>query len=426
MGTFEGFHEILCFNTGSGRLINIRSKELVFLDRTLSQLLYLDTARLGQASPSAKRAIVSALEFNQAFGASAYFDDLLLSGSRNVDVARDFDGLSYWWGIKPLSVDIKETFFGTTHGELVFASKTSSLMTLAAKMLFARCANVLVTDLNWYPFNEILLHSPSMDCRVSTVEIKQQIFDRSMCADEVVEKIASAFVDKKCDGIFLPAVCNWGIALPIAEILKSIHDRAEIRFSLLDAAQAINHLDLMWAADTVDFIFGGTHKWLRSYEPMAIGYFAKPSSRSYIQDTIDRELAGNPIADPLLRITQTSAPQKSETVNLCPLFATAGALADVKNGELYVRTDSVRDTVLNAAASTNWECFSPTAEYSSRILLMRNSQLPNALAGTIRKRFNGLGIAVTDYSSGICRISLPNNITELQADLLRDAFSKAA
>jgi len=159
---------------------------------------------------------------------------------------------------------------------------------------------------------------------------------------------------------------------------------------------------------------------------MAIGYFAKPSSLSYIQDMIDRELSRNPIADPLLRITQTNAPQKSETVNLCPLFATAGALADARKREHYARADSARNTVINAAASTNWECVSPSADFSSRILIMRNSQLPNASAGSIRNRFNNLGIALTDFSLGLCRISTPDNITELQADLLRDAFSKAA
>ena len=394
----------------------------------MSPLLYLDTARLGQVSPSAKRAIAGALEFNQALGASAYFDELLCGGAGALQIANDFDGLEFWPGIQSLSSDIKETIFGSKRGELVFASKTSSLMSLAAKMLFARCSKILVTDLNWQPFNDILRASAtSAECRISTVEIKRQIFDRIVSSDELIEKIVFSFVANQCDGIYLPAVCNWGVSLPIAEILQAIRKRAEIRFSLLDAAQAINHVDLKWVPGEVDFTFGGTHKWLRSYEPMAIGHFSKLGSRSFIRDTIRRELMSNPMADPLTRITQTNAPHKNETVNLCPLFAVAGAMADAKKKPISLGNFSdVRAVVEMTTEESNWKCVNPNLEFMSRILLLKNSRLSKAKAGIIRRQFIHAKIAVTGYSGGICRISLPDSIRESQTETLREALKEAA
>ena len=181
MGTFEGFHEIVRFDTGSSRLIPIRSDNPVLLDSTLSQMLYLDTARLGLVSPSAKQTLIAALEFNQAFGAGAYFDKLLNLGAGSVPRASEFDGLEHWSGIESFSDGIKETFFGANQGDLVFASKTSSLMSLAAKLLFGRCSRVLVTDLNWQPYDAILQKvANKQNGKISKVEIKEQVFNQSL------------------------------------------------------------------------------------------------------------------------------------------------------------------------------------------------------------------------------------------------------
>ena len=426
MGAFESFYEIVCFDTGSGGLIALRSKKPVFLDSTLSQMLYLDTARLGLVSPSAKRALIAAMEFNQVFGAGAYFDELLMSGTGGVAGANEFDGLEIWPGIEAFSTDIKETFFGSNQGDLVFASKTSSLMSLAAEMLFSRCSRVLVTDLNWQPYDAVLQTvANKKNGQISKVEIKQQIFDRSLSADAVIEKIASTFIDERCDGIFLPAVCDWGIALPVTKILECIRSSREIRFALLDTAQAINHVDLHWGREEVDFSFGGTHKWLRSYEPMAIGHFAKPSSRTFIRDVIDRHLADNPLADPLLRITQANAPQKSETVNLCPLFAAAGALEDAKTTQLEKNSDHSRSAMVDAVNATSWEMVSPNTDFDSQILMFKNSKIENADPRQIRNTLNRLGVAASAYAGGVCRVSVPQSITQLQADQMEIAFREA-
>ena len=397
------------------------------MDSALSQLLYLDTARLGQVSPSAKRAITGALEFNQALGASAYFDEVLFAGSDSLKIASQFDGMSLWPGIERFSEEIKETIFGTNVGDVVFASRTGSLMALASKMMFARCSNVLTTDLNWQPFTELFSAATlNANFQISKVDIKDLLFNRQISKEELAETIASAFSANRCDGIFLPAVCNLGVKLPAPEIVAAIKRVARLRFSVVDAAQAINHVDLGWAKENVDFTFGGTHKWLKAYEPMAIGYSGKTGSRSFIRETVNRELATNPIADPLLRVTQLNAAQKSETVNLCPLFAAAGALSDAKTEIPNSGTGNARSSVLEIAARTGWDCFPLSPEFRSRILMLRKSPLKNANPGMIRKTLIRLGVAVTDYPNGLCRISLPEMLGERQADQLESALGKVA
>ena len=278
----------------------------------MQEILYLDTARLGQISPSAKRALNGALEFNQAFGASAYFDDFLFGGAQALSAADEFDGLSSWDGIDRFKARIKCHLFGSDNGDVVFASRTASLMSLAAKMLFSRCRNVLVTDLCWEPYLGVLAgHKPNDACQITEIKIKDQILNQRATAEEITDLIAAAYCEHKCDGIFLPAVCNFGVQLPMRKIMKAIAGRAKIRFSVVDAAQAINHVDIQWARDSVDFTFGSTHKWLRAYEPMAVGYCSRPSSRSFIHDLVKRELGADMHADSLLRLTHSNAQQNA-------------------------------------------------------------------------------------------------------------------
>ena len=389
----------------------------------MSQVLYLDTARLGQISTSAKRALNAALEFNKAYGASAYFDTFLHGGSSTLKDPYEFGDLSSWQGTEGFKHDIKRHFFGSDQGEIVFASRTASLMSLAAKMLFARCRNVLVTDLNWNSFTPILTTSiPNANCRITEVRIKDLILNQKAPAEEVIRLVLTKYLEHGCDGLFLPAVSNHGIQLPVEAILKTIRANAKLRFSVVDAAQAINHVDIGWARGTADFIFGGTHKWLRSYEPMAFGYFALPNSRSFISDSIDREIHGNPMADSLMRISESADSHIEETVNLSPLFSAFGALKDAEKATRAPAVDQVRVVVEDAIARAGWKSLFPSQEFLSRILLLKQPRLQKTKSGEIRKALSRFGVAATDYPGGVCRISLPRTINETQAELLENAL----
>ena len=390
----------------------------------MSQVLYLDTARLGQISTSAKRALNAALELNKAYGASAYFDTFLHGGSSALKDPNEFGDLFSWQGTEGFKQEIKRHFFGNAQGEIVFASRTASLMALAAKMLFARCRNVLVTDLNWNSFTPILTTSiPNANCRITEVRIKDLILNQKAPAEEVIRLVLTKYLEHGCDGLFLPAVSNHGIQLPVEAILKTIRANAKLRFSVVDAAQAINHVDIGWARGTADFIFGGTHKWLRSYEPMAFGYFGIPNSLSFISDSIDREINGNPLADSLMRISQSANSPIEETVNLSPLFAASGALKDAEKTTRVPAVDQVRTIVEDAAARAGWKSLVPSPEFQSRILLLEHPRMQRVKSGKIRKVLSRFGVAATDYPGGVCRVSLPRTIDETQAELLEKALA---
>ena len=390
----------------------------------MSQVLYLDTARLGQISTSAKRALNAALEFNKAYGANAYFDTFLYGGSSALKDPYEFGDLSSWQGTEGFKRDIKRHFFSSDLGEIVLASRTASLMSLAAKMLFARCRNVLVTDLNWNSFTPILTASiPNANCSVTEVRIKDRILNQKASAEEIIRLLLAAYSKHGCDGLFLPAVSNHGIQLPVEAILKTIRANAKLRFSVVDAAQAINHVDIGWARGTADFIFGGTHKWLRSYEPMAFGYFGMPSSLSFISNSIGREMKSNPLADSLMRISQSPNSRIEETVNLCPLFAASGALKDSAPATTVSSVNhQVRTVVEDAAGRAGWKCLVPSPEFQSQILLLKHPWMQKAKSGYLRKALSRFGVAATDYPGGICRISLPRTIDETQAELLENAL----
>ena len=294
-------------------------------------------------------------------------------------------------------------------------------------MLFARCRNVLVTDLNWSSYNSILESAkPNPNCQVTEVRIRDLILNQKGSIEQVSETISKAYCQNECDGLFLPAICNHGIRLPIVSIVASIKEKSSLRFSAVDVAQAINHADIAWADGTVDFIFGGTHKWLRSFEPMAVGYFGQKGSASFVRDTVIRELENNPLADPLTRITQSAASHVEETVNLCPLFAAAGALKDMKPKTGVGRSFEIRRMVESTAANAGWKYLTPSRDLQSRILLLRKPNMENASAGIIRKLLMRMGVAATDYSGGLCRISLPDSINEKQLAQLEHALANVA
>ena len=70
----------------------------------MPQVLYLDTARLGQMSPRARRASVDFARFASECGGSLYFSDFLSDGySENL---KEFEQLRGWKGIAGESAHI--------------------------------------------------------------------------------------------------------------------------------------------------------------------------------------------------------------------------------------------------------------------------------------------------------------------------------
>ena len=387
----------------------------------LNDVLYLDTARLGQVSPGAERALQHTLELNKAAGGSMYFMDFLLGGFDQLQDKEKFNGLACWNGIEPLADEFQKLVFGSRKGKTYFASRSTVLVSLASQMLFRRCRNVLVSDLNWPAYDQILETSaPNDSCKVTRALVRKSVFEEGISDQDLVAQLLDVYVQNRCDGIFLPAVCNSGVKLPIARLIQEVKKVAPMRFVVIDAAQALNHVDLSWAAELADFTIAGTHKWLRAFAPMAVGLFAKTASISFIESTVKSELEKRPFLDPLLNFTLSSTSNFGETVNLSPLFAAAGAIE-----EAAIKVPSNTPTSISQILTdAGWHFQELPKTIRSNILLAKNERFDGSKAGHLSRLLIEFGVAVTDFGNGFCRFSLPESITEDEEAILRFALKQ--
>ena len=392
----------------------------------MNEILYLDTARLGQVSPSASLAINDALRLNKAFGASMYLDDLLKFGHESLpkEIVKNYLGLTSWNGIERLKREVAEFVFPTCDAKTLIASRTASLVRLGVKMLFARCRNVLVTDLIWPAYRRILADAlPNDASQITMVKVKEQILSGELDVEGLVDLVTDAYTSNGCDGIFLPAICNFGIKLPVEKLVNRIASKSTIRFSIVDAAQAVNHVELVGLSKLVDFTIAGSHKWLRSYAPLAFGLFAKKGSASFIATSIDQHVNSAFDCDPLLKFSEGVQCPFGETLNLSGLFGCSGAVKDAIIESDFDDLHETREVIREIARSANWEAVEPKPEFCSRILMIRKPGFCEDSREKLRRLFIRNQVAVSDFAGGYCRISIPDAIGKEDYRLLRTAFA---
>ena len=206
--------------------------------------------------------------------------------------------------------------------------------------------------------------------QVTRVRLRRRILDDRIDRRTVTHTLRTAYVGQACDGLFLPAVDNLGVRLPIRPIVESIGHCRPIRFNVVDGAQALVHVGLRLADNTCDLFLAGVHKWLAAYHPMGIAYFGHPRSRAAISATLRHELENHRIDDPLLRLTENLQDDRStgvdETVSLLPLVTTQGALCDAltrgnRPGSTFdVRRDNA-DRLEQMAVQSGWQAVRPAA-----------------------------------------------------------------
>lgn len=238
----------------------------------MSELLYFDTARLGRMPPSAKRAQRDFVEFAATEGASPCFDTLLRSGL-NENAADRFPGLNGWKGIGHFKNCLRSLANGLPDLPVLVASRSALLMKLAGRLLFQRCRNVLISDLGWPGYHDILFRECSRANRmVTVVSLREAITSGRMDADELVSYLADEFGKNRCDGLFLSAVSNLGIHLPAERIVSALQAKNEIWFTVIDGAQDFCHLLANLGDEYCDLYLAGAHKWLGAYHPLGLAF----------------------------------------------------------------------------------------------------------------------------------------------------------
>jgi Aminotransferase class-V len=380
----------------------------------LAELLYLDTARLGRMSQSARQAQQACAELAAEEGGSAYFDDFLRSGAAaDALTLSRFVSLTGWQGTGFLKESLRTLAKSVPDLPVLLANRSAQLMKLAARLLFLPCRNVLVTDLGWPGYHEILASEARRANRTITlVSIRRAIVDSHASEDEVVEQICGAFAQQSCDGLFLTAVNNQGIRLPVERLVRLLEAKHRICFVVVDGAQDFCHVSSDLRGEYCDFYLAGSHKWLGAHCPMGLGFYGRKRSRGFVETILDKMLAIGDLDDPLLRfVTQLEARTGSgttETVNLLPLFCCQGAVADAHRVDGAKRFTNV-DEAVRVAQGTGWAPLLPAHTFRSGILLLQaeraaTQQIP---PDVLRSSFRCRNVALTTYEGGLLRLSMP-------------------
>ena len=384
------------------------------------RFLYLDTARLGQMCPEAQAADRDFARLAGEEGCSLYFEEFLRGGFATLGTAsrRRFAGLAAWGGVSSLKRDLKTLAGLAVDRKVLLASRSAQLVQLAASLLCARCENILVTDMIWPAYREIL----SAECHhtgrsITTVPLRQAVLRDRISQAQLVDLVAGQCRAQHCDGLLLSAVTFEGIRLPVPEICQRIRASSRLGFVVVDGAQALSHAPLQLEHEYCDFLVAGSHKWLRAYHPMGFGFCCRKETEGTIVRHCENMFQRRKLDDPLLRFSEQleSNGRESfcETVNVGPLFtATAAAsralCAEPPQRAKFALQLANADRLARHASRTGWRVLRPKSALRSGILLLeaRSAQTQAAQVDALRAAFRRAGIALTVYADGIIRVSL--------------------
>ncbi len=380
--------------------------------------LYLDTARLGLMSAKACNASIDLARFATEHACTLYFSQLLQEGFSSWPSAlqRQYQGLSKWEGVFPLKENLRRLAEASRDSEVLLASRGASLMKFASRLLTGPCRNVLITDTCWPAYKKILLREFRQSYTTfSEIPIRRKILRESISTSALIDYLVREFLRNQCDGLFIPLVDNLGIRLPVEAIVRRIRQQAELRFVVVDGAQAIGHVPLRLQANYCDFLLAGSHKWLRAFFTMGIGFFGNPSSRDYISDSLRRWSHAGIVDDPLLAFSDelASGVERSfgETVQIAPLLVANAATQEALRKKTPSRADQElnRQAVAKTAGHAGWKRVAPNPAMASQILLFEN---PNwfrewSSVNDLRRGLATGGVAATVYQNGLLRFSLP-------------------
>lgn len=379
-----------------------------------ASVLYLDTARLGQTSPSALQAQIDFSRLTAEQPSSLYTDRFLQSGIKDApsDWQERFPGLSNWHGVTELLQAIKAVAGAPDDHEVVVASRSTALMRSAVYSMFRLCRNVLTTDFAWPAYRaELCDAAAKSNNRITYVECREDAFAETISQIGLADRIASAYGRNKCDGLFLPLIDNLGFKLPIGEIISRINANHSPRFILIDGAQTLGHLPDVNCHDLCDVFLAGSHKWIRAGVPLGIATFGQPRSRDLLSKAFNSD---DPLSCFVSSLSTGQLERYSETVNVVPLLACRAASADIPV-DVGIRqqrwTDQLenRNKIASIAELAGWRPLLHEPESRSGILQLRpRASFANCTNGEcLRATLADCGIAASTYPDASIRLSMP-------------------
>ena len=405
----------------------------------MATTLYLDTARLGRMSTRAQAASSTFSNLAGELGCSVQFEDLLYGGFQEWEpsLQQRFSGLSDWKGLSGLKQSLRALTCTRREFPVFLASRTAELMRLAARLLFRKCKNVLVSDLEWPAYKAILENEGARTGgEVKRVPLRNFILNHRASPDEVASLVSAWYSRHGCDGLFLSSVTYEGIRLPVQQISRSLASAPRPPFVVVDGAQGFCHAPAELQQGHCDFFLASCHKWLRAYHPMGLGVCGRESSQGFVKSVCNEMMEAGEMDDPLLQFTswmeEGTRKHFTETVCLVPLFSCAAAAE-----EALVRTTNGKNPFSDLVGiarklelvplGTGWTPLVPHDELRSGILLFRTEASGSKWSRPeeVRERFQKCQVALTTYENGLIRLSAPpDGWQEENGELLRLALER--
>ncbi len=397
---------------GFATLVSVKYADRARKDLHLLRPLYLDSARLGQLAPSARQALDEFLNFVGTTPTHPRLVEWLRTGEV---VACESNCLPAWPGVKAFEQSVAKMFGASACSRVFVASRSIALIRLALQQLFKRCRRCMTVDTCWPRYlQELHRASNENSDSVFVKSFRRPVYDRGVSVEEFCENMCLTYCSEGCDGLFLPAVDHLGTRIPVAQIVRTIQSfDGEIRFVVIDAAQALGHVPLDDDCQVADFLIAGTHKWLGSYSTLGLGIAPQATSLAAIECGIQQALRCTFTDDGLLAFVEQlrdSANIQSETVNLCPLISAFGALESTSQPTAATVTAQLRNAeqVIRIAELVGWNAELPDSDLRSGILLL---QLPrhhqHIPASQLQQVFADQMVYLTAYDRGLIRLSLP-------------------
>lgn len=384
-------------------------------------------------SPRACRATIDFVRLSHEHGSTLYSDDFIQSGCESLPktIRERYPGLRDWHGPSRLADRLQSLASAKADWRVLLAARSANVMKFAARVQFGQCRKVLITDLTWPSYEAILCRQQKRSGNeIHKVAVLESLLQDKCSMDEVFERLATQYAEHKCDGLFLPLVDNRGIHLPIWKLVDRIRRNAEIRFCVVDAAQALHHVPLNLHEEYCDFVVAGCHKWLCAHAPMGLGFYGRKRSREFIGESLDRWLQDGSMDDPLLsyfrELTTGESQPFGETVPVLPMLTANGAAIDADE-QTHERFQSQnRRSIVELIQDSEWELVLPARDFQSQILLARpKGNAPSRSANCVRQAFLVRGIALTAYEDGTVRVAIPKHVLSSKAlDHMCDTFKQ--
>ena len=383
--------------------------------------IYLDTARLGQTSPTALAAQFDFVRLTAEEPSSLYFEKFLQHGSRAWSQSRHerFSGLHGWSGIAGLKRKLADIAgFSASSSRVLLSGQSTPLVELAAHMLSRQCRRILTTDLSWPAWQATIERIARRSyIPVVVVPIREAILNGRVSVEDVVELIRERFCPEFCDGLFLPAVDNLGIRMPVRAIVRSIRERTDLRFCVVDGAQAICHAPASISDQDCDLFLAGCHKWIGAYQPLRLAIAPNRRTQPVIVETFRRLMRNGDLQDSLLSFTEQldsgTLDGISETTNLTPLFAARGAarvfLRNASRWGLFRQQLQNARQVRSLARQAGWLTPESDEGFLTGIVLIQSadSEVRAMPPDALRRHLHDEGIIATTYADGLVRLSMP-------------------